>query len=281
MPGDGGGANKNRTCDLATSSERSSRSALLPACLKQTGNAHMDTINNETFVAYMQHAENIQRRQPHTIRTYRYTLTEWLEFLGDKSMRDVRPHDLEQWAARIRRTGSTPAAATMRREIVVVRNFHQWAFERDFPAAPLSSAYAPTQKSRTPRPIDDAVWLKFWQSPMPDSDRMWLGLGYFCGLRRSEIVTLKPEDIHADEGVMTFIRKGGSPEPVEYVAMGAAIEELPVHAGFDQWLDIFHATVEDRYDIGANLVWWEGTGDPLNDPTRINKRLTDMLWDRM
>lgn len=238
----------------------------------------MEASNESIAVDFIDHLETIQRRSEQTVRTYRYTLNYWLSWLGDKPLAEVRPQDVEQWASRLRRYGKQPAAATMRREIVVVRTFHQWAAERGYGAAMVLSAHAPSVKYRTPKPITDEVWLQLWRSDLIDSDRMWLGLGYFGGLRRVEMVTLRPQDVNPVEGNMRFVRKGGSPEPIEYIAMGAWLKgEVPVYEGFENWCDVLESQWARRIELNANLLWWESIGATAADSERMARRLRRLL----
>lgn len=233
--------------------------------------------NIEILDAFMDHLEHVQRRSPQTVRTYRYTLNYWLNWLGDRGLSEVRPQDVEDWARRQRRKDATPSAHTMRREIVVVRTFHQWAAERGYGAAMVLSAHAPTVKGRTPKPIADSLWLKVWRSDLEDGDRLVLGLGFFCGLRRIEIVTLRPENVDVEAGTMRFIRKGGSPEPIEYRLMGRWLDRMEVGEGYDDWLDIFESTVPHRAALGADLVWWEAIGCSSADSERLARHLRAAL----
>jgi site-specific recombinase XerD len=238
----------------------------------------MNITNTATMEAYLDHLEHVQRRSPQTVRTYRYTLNYWVDWLAERGLDEVRPQDVEDWARRERR-GGRPAAHTMRREIVVVRTFHQWAAERGYGASMVLSAHAPTVRGRTPKPVPDELWTQVWSTAERPSDRLFLGLGYFCGLRRVEMVTLRPDDVDVEAGTMRFIRKGGSPEPIEYVAMGGWLEGTPPHDGFEQWREQFESTVLARRALRANLVWWEGIGHAPADSERMARRLRAVLRD--
>jgi len=237
----------------------------------------MNQKNERTLEEFITHLETIQRRRPQTVRTYAYTLKHWVEHLADKPLLDVKPTDVEGWAARPRFGDKQPSASTMRREVVVVRVFQQWAHERGYGASTVRSAHAPSAPSRSPKPVDDADWLQLWRTDLDDTMRLVLGLGYFAGLRRGEIVTLRPEDVTPETGTMRFIRKGGSPEPVEYRAMGQWLRGMEIHEGFDDWCDIVDATWEARTALGANLLWWEGIGAQAADSERLARRLRTAL----
>ena len=244
---------------------------------KPNRSKQMTTPNREVLESFMDHLETVQRRRPQTVRTYRYTLKHWVDCLNNKPLSDVRPTDVEDWAARPRRNNKQPSASTMHREVVVVRVFQQWAHERGYGASTVRSAHAPSAPSRSPKPVDDDLWLQLWQSELSDTDRMCFGLGYFAGLRRGEIVSIKPTQIDTKAGTMRFIRKGGSPEPVEYLAMGQWLEGMTVHTGFDNWARIVHEQVERRTELGANLLWWEGTGEQAADSEKLARRLRAAL----
>lgn len=236
----------------------------------------MNQNNEQTLEAFIQHLEVVQRRRPQTVRTYAYTLKHWIEHLADTPLSAVRPTDVEDWASRPRFGTQQPSASTMRREVVVVRVFQQWAHERGYGASTVRSAHAPSAPARSPKPVDDADWLQVWRSELRESDRLVLGLGYYAGLRRGEIVTLRPEDVAPETGTMRFIRKGGSPEPVEYIAMGRWLEGMEIHEGFNNWCDIVDATWQTRTALGANHMWWEGIGHQAADSERLARRMRTM-----
>lgn len=244
----------------------------------------MNDMNRQAVDAYLHHLEHVQRRSAQTVRTYTYTLNYWLTSLGDTSIGDVKPNMVEDWARRPRRSvdgePKTPSAHTMRREIVIVRTFHQWAAERDWGASMIRSAHAPTVKGRTPKPVTDEQWLAIWDNPdLAQSDRVMFGLGYFAGLRRVELVTLRPQDIDVEGGTMRFVRKGGSPEPIEYRAAGMWLNgsDVPTASGFEQWCDLFEETVAARLRLNANFVWWEAIGSASADSERLARRLRAAL----
>lgn len=240
----------------------------------------MEHTNQQVVDAFINHLESTQRRSTETVRTYRYVLRSYIEFLGDRRLDAVRPHHVEDWAARIRLVSGSerkPSTSTMRREIVVCRRFHQWANERDYGASSISSAFAPAAPDRSPKPAANADWLQLWRSDLTDSNRLVFGLGYWAGLRRREIVTLKPSDVELENGIMRFVRKGGSPEPIEYKAMGAWLVGMEIHEGFDRWLEIVDAAVTNRRNLNANLLWWEAISDPSPDCERLARRLRASL----
>jgi integrase len=215
--------------------------------------------------------------RPQSLRVYAETLRKWLGWLDANGIDlfDVKPADVEDFASRIRTTGRPPSAGSERRDVVVLRAFHAWGHETRLGLPLVSTAYAPSVRDRNPKPVPDDVWLQLWRSDIDDMERLWLGMGYWLGLRRFEIVTVSPCAVDLNAGTMAFERKGGSTQPIEYRALAEAVVDLPtgVGDGAATWLRIFELEVERRIRLGALWLWWDATGDANLDSNRLNKRL--------
>lgn len=233
------------------------------------GDTPLDLV--EQFLSWCADRKNLR---PLTVDMYRHALVHYLEFLGDRPLDSVRAEDVEEFASRPRRSGKIGSPATRRREIVTVRLFHDWAAKRGYGASSdAATAIVPKTTPRNPKPVDDDVWVRLWTAELPDDDRLWLGLGYFAGLRRFEIVTLTPSSVDARQGVLTFERKGGSTSPVEYVAMCEVVaEHRPwVAEGWEAWVDLVAMYADKR--ATDDHLWPDSTGNARLDANRLNKRL--------
>jgi len=228
----------------------------------------------DEYLGWVEHRARLARS---SVDQYRTVLAKYVEWLGDRSVSDVTFTDVEDFGNRARDGGVAPSAATARRDIIVVRGLHQWAHERDYPVRSVKSARSPKVVGRTPKPVDDDVWAQLWASDMCDDDRWWLGVGYFFGLRRIEIVTISASCVDLDRGEMTFVRKGGSTQPIEYRAMIEIVaDELPhVSDGWENFLGLFDDMVRSRPD--DEWLWPESTGVVASDCVRLNKRLVRRL----
>lgn len=244
----------------------------------------MSTIVSDSFsdpeglvADYLYWAATRKNLRPLTIRSYQRTLKEWVEWLGDRPLDTVGPVDLEDFAARPRRNGAMGSAATRRREIVSVKRFYLWAVEREhLEHARVVTAVTPKIPDRAPRPIEDAVWVRLWTADhLTPQDRLWLGLGYFAGLRRFEIVTMAPSAVSERE--LRFERKGGGWKPVEYVGMVRTVAKHKpwVADGWEDWVQLVRDTAERRRH--AEFLWPDSVGDSFNDAQRLNKRLVRLL----
>lgn len=222
---------------------------------------------------YLEWAETRARLAPATLKAYKFALGQYLDWLGDRSITDVNFEDVEDFGSRPRRGGKLPSPAAARRDIVVVRGLHEWANERDMPVRRVSSAKAPKVAGRVPKPVEDDVWVALWTSDLSFDDRVWIGMGYFFGLRRVEIVTINAASVDIDKGEMSFVRKGGSTQPIEYREMIEVVaDELPhVAIGWERFLEMFHTTVKAR--AHDEWLWTDASGHPDLDSNRLNKRL--------
>lgn len=82
------------------------------------------------------------------------------------------------------------------------------------PAALLG---APRVRNVNPRPIPDDDWIKLWSAARPGVEQVFLGLGFFVGLRRREICELTPDQVFAAGGrLVNFVRKGGGEHTTPY-----------------------------------------------------------------
>jgi site-specific recombinase XerD len=235
----------------------------------------------------------LRRRSPRTVRCYANVLKLFLQWLDDerghRRLIEVEHDDIESFGARLGRKkipeGQVSAAATARKDVVIVRYFYTWLSERHHEAGfrPMRTVAVPKVPESEPKPVDDAHWRILWQAAV-DDDVLWLGLGYFMGLRRSEIVTVEPTAVKVDEKVLRFVRKGNKTKPIEYTAMLNAIDqELPqlTLGRANEFLDLLHTTAQERAALGANFLWWDSQGHMENDGNRLNKRLDKRLLPQL
>jgi site-specific recombinase XerD len=242
-------------------------------------------VDDEIVDKYIAWVADHQRRSPRTVRTYANVLKLYLCWLVEQglSLADVRIEHVEAFGARPRTkrmADERAGAATVRKDMVVVRRFHEWANERDMDLRRVTTVAVPRVALRTPKPIHDDVWRKLWGSELTREDRLWLGLGYFCGLRRVELVTIAPSAFDIQQGNAVFVRKGGGRHSLEYRACLNVVDQELGHLTMglaSMWLDILHEVVEERLAMGATFLWYDAEGHEENDGNRLNKRLDNRL----
>ena len=182
--------------------------------------------NNEVaaeFAAWMR----LKRDAPYgTVEKYQRLTLAWASWL-DSGLADRTPADVEAFTARPRRTGRPAANATVRNEQAVIASLYRWGEARlGWSHNPAVLAGRPKVHNVQPRPVEDDLWLSVWTHESLRTDaRVALGLGYFAGLRREELIRLRVGQVWGN-ALVNFTRKNGG---------------------------------EDRMDIGDLLDHWQAT----------------------
>lgn len=173
--------------------------------------------SNTTLVnGFLAYAE--RRYQPMTHYTYARAMNGLLAWAKTEGVTLVSAStgDLDRFCdlplAIGKRLGEPPSAATRKRRIMELRSLYKWAVrvERAMREDPSQGLLVPTIDNENPKPVPLDVWVPLWGSDLSDMDRVALGLCFFVGLRRQEVLRLRPVSVEAQ--VMTlrnFWRKGG------------------------------------------------------------------------
>lgn len=142
----------------------------------------------------------------------------------------ISPSVIEAFVKRTRRGGIEPSPATRNRDLAAIRSYYKWACARGVHGSnPSLDCGRAAVTTGVPKAIPDEVWLTLSHSDLPWDDRAWLGLGYFAGLRRTEIAMMETRLFDVDhEQIVNFTRKGGSRYAVEYGELaGVVSDQLP------------------------------------------------------
>ena len=180
-----------------------------------------------------------------TLDTYRLTVRAWAAFLPTP-LAERTSDDVESFTARPRRGGTAAKPATIAREVATLGSLYRWGQHRlNWSSNPAALAAKPKVHNRQPRPVQDEVWMQVWTAELPDDARVALGLGYYCGLRRREITSLRGGQYWG--GVLVnFTRKGGG---------------------------------EDRFDVSDMLAHWQ-FAVPHLQPLRLSEPLERLARQR-
>ena len=183
----------------------------------------------ERFKAYERWMRDVRRMRGATIVVYGDTLNKLAQWLTDtgQTIDTVTAESLEQFMSRPRRGGITPAPATQDRDRSAMQSFYKWACGRGLVLTnPTLDVGAPKVRNRKPKALDDDVWVRLWASEIAPDDRVWLGMMCFAGLRRREVVGLRPEQVDCKRGLLLGLqRKGGHEDAVEFEQMTMLLGE--------------------------------------------------------
>lgn len=226
---------------------------------------------------WLQFLEEDRGLAPSTIRMYRSTVRAFGKDFTE--LENLTAEDVQEWVRRPRRN-KMPSASTRRRDLVTLKEFFRWTFAHRYVDIRVQDLLVmPRTHEGVPRPIPDAMWNRLWQSDMALDDRVWLGLGYFLGLRRYEIVTMSPETVDPAQGMLVnFRRKGGKTKVMEYRAVCSLLAHTLPHIseGIWDWANLLEDIASARHGE-KHLSVFSHADDPFLDGNRLTKRMTKVL----
>ena len=196
-----------------------------------TGNATGIELCNQ----YLDWMEHTKRRSSATVYAYGQTYKRLLAEL-DVPLLEATPEHLRVWLYRPRRGGAKPAPASIKRELCAVRAMFKWATARELvdhdPTLVLMDE-TPRIDNEAPKPVPLADWRRVWFSDLTDTERVFLGFGAFVGLRRAEMTSLCPDQVHLDPPLLAGVRrKGGKRQGFHYGSCVTLYEQrLPEWVG--------------------------------------------------
>jgi integrase/recombinase XerD len=249
------------------------------------------------FIAYLEMERGLSRN---TLEAYRSDLLQfgaWLAAAG-KDARSVGHTDLAAFVATLAAgaDGRPPAASTtIQRKVACLRSFYRHLrreeiLDRD----PTAELKGPPRGKRLPKVLTrDEVALLLAQpsgeSPAARRDRALLELMYACGLRASEAVGMRLEELDLDEGVLRANGKGSKERLVPVGSKAVAALAAYLALGRPQLVGIrdeSHVFVNQRgqgltrqglYKIVQRHAKSAGLGDKMSPHTLRHTFATHLL----
>lgn len=162
---------------------------------------------------------------------YRGDLKQWRAWLGDTSLFDARPGDVNAWIGHMRGRGWAPA--TVARKVVAVASYYEWAREEGLTdCRPIPRRRPKVHGGAIQLGIDRAAAQRVLAEARRDSPRTYalVAVLVFCGLRVSEAVGLDLDRFGWQRGhrVVEVAGKGGKVRTVPIPA--------PAQAAVDAYL---------------------------------------------
>lgn len=251
--------------------------------------------NNARMVrAYLQWLREQKRVQPRTVYQYGAFLTKYLEVIGNQPLEAVSIQSMEAWLQRDRNGGRRPATATLARGVAILKGLYGYLHaSRAVEHNPTALLITPRVSNKQPKAIGDDTWLQVWtHEAVRPVERIVLGLGFFCGLRREEICALRPTHIVGGQ-IVRFIRKGGGEDvfPIDD-AVGVFVEHLPhLLPDPDAFMGALAALVKERRGHPYLIPWGDEAKafechrvhirppelEGMTNPDQVNRRLRRLL----
>jgi len=174
-----------------------------------------------------------RNRAERTLTTYADGLLKWLAYCEEEGLDPLRPSVTEMEAfigrPRPRAKKGVGGPATQAMDVKVLHGWYNWLAVRGFILkAPSVELVSPTIPKRNPKPVPDESWVTIWSHDLPPRLRATLGMAYFGGLRREELVSIKCDQLTPTR-IVDFTRKGGGEDTLPWCQMAEVVaDRLPV-----------------------------------------------------
>ena len=163
---------------------------------------------------YLAHLRYERRLADHTLDSYARDLTALAVFAAglEQPLERLSRRDLEAFVRALMSDGKSPRSVA--RMVACVRGFYRFLTVHqhlsDNPAVDLQAprAWKVLPKFLTPDQVEALLQAPDTRTPRGLRDRALIELLYATGLRVSELVALRPQDLHLDAGYLTTTGKG-------------------------------------------------------------------------
>lgn len=198
-----------------------------------------------------------KRYSPHTVLAYQRDLSDWQMYLQEQlsvlSIQEVKPVMIRSWLASLKDQGVT--ARSLIRKISTLKSFYKYLLKSGVIASsPMSQITTPKMGSRLPAFIKEEEALQLGQLLAATAEdwkglntRMLVSLFYTTGMRLSELIQLKENQVDLSRSQVKVLGKGKkerilplTQEMVALIAMYSDQKKAKFDAG-QEWLLVTEA----------------------------------------
>jgi integrase/recombinase XerC len=167
------------------------------------------------FDRYIQYLETERNASPYTVRNYRTDLADFFNFLKQKGISlldEVDRHVLRDYLSHLVEEGIVKASIA--RKLSAIRSFYRYLVREEIVAKnPIEQVSSPKLDKRLPaflttEEVERLLSAPDLSTPLGQRDRALLELLYASGLRVSELVNLKLEQIDLETNEIRVWGKG-------------------------------------------------------------------------
>lgn len=174
-----------------------------------------------------------------------------------------------------------PSVTVMRKRKFALQAFFKYLDRLDFIGRdPTRHIVIPSQHAGKPKPLADEQFLAVWNTPLMGlDDRVWLGLGYFCGFRRHEMILVASSMFDlSSRRIVGFHRKGGKSGDLPYGKVIDAFERTTrldpgVGRAAVEWERCLGQYIAARGSEYRLLPFREDYASEVDAPNAINRRM--------
>jgi integrase/recombinase XerD len=168
----------------------------------------------QTVDSYLTYLRDVRRMSPNTIENYARDLAALGAFADGRNtpVAALQRRDLEAFVRSLMASGLAPRSVA--RTVACIRGFYRFvALERSDQQSPAEDLRAPRAWPSLPKFLDlDEVDRLLAQpdvsTPRGLRDKALIEVLYATGMRVSELIGLKPDDLNLDDGYLTCTGKG-------------------------------------------------------------------------
>jgi integrase/recombinase XerD len=163
---------------------------------------------------YLTYLRDVRRVSPNTVESYGRDLAALGDF-AEKSgvaVEALTRRDLEAFVRRQMASGLSPRSVA--RTVACVRGFYRFAaLEQKRDVSPADDLQAPRAWAALPKfldleEVDKLLAVPDTSTPRGLRDKAMIEVLYATGMRVSELVAVRPNDLHLEEGYLTCVGKG-------------------------------------------------------------------------
>ena len=179
----------------------------------------------DTYLTYLR---DVRRVSPHTVESYARDLAALAGYADQRGapVETLTRSDLEAFVRSQMAGGLSPRSVA--RTVACVRGFYRFvALEEKRESSPADDLRAPRAWAALPKfldveEVDRLLAVPDTSTPRGLRDKAMIEVLYATGMRVSELVAVRPNDLHLDEGYLTCVGKG---DKERIVPLGRAAAE--------------------------------------------------------
>ena len=185
--------------------------------------------NEELLQVYLSHLE-ARNRSKRTIRYFASILRLYLEFLGGRHVSEATTYEVDSFLAWLRRRGWSPDS--LYTAAVAVKRFMDYLGL----SGNLDGFELPKRRRRLPRFLEPEEVEALLSAAGSERDRLIIRLLYTTGLRVSELVGLRKDDVDLEGRSLRVMGKGGKERLVYFPAFLVEPLRRQMESTSSQWL---------------------------------------------
>jgi integrase/recombinase XerD len=163
---------------------------------------------------YLTYLRDVRRVSPNTVESYARDLAALADFAEKTgvAVEAMTRRDLEAFVRAQMATGLSPRSVA--RSVACVRGYYRFvALEQKRDVSPADDLQAPRAWAALPKfldleDVDRILAVPDTSTPRGLRDKAMIEVLYATGMRVSELVAVRPNDLHLDEGYLTCVGKG-------------------------------------------------------------------------